>query len=443
MPLYPASLNASTVYPPVLRPPKWVEATSIVSHMQTSHGWTRSGSGSSSGLSNLNDTTAANFIMGTQCATISTTGTNGAGNLANLDSPTVSVNLTASMLRILVKVDDITHMGLLNVFAGDAGLTNYWKWQIQAGPVSNANYVSSGDWVWLHLNIGDAVSTGSPTTSALAFIRLQIQDDNTSNPVAAHWQAVEVIPNCLGTFANGLVSICFDDTYQSVWDYGRAKMAQYDYRATLFTISDVVGGSQRLTAAELALLQDQLGWEVSAHAYTDVDHAAADTGMSSPVLDADARNQKAWLNSNGFRGQGHAYPLGQFGTTTDAVSTTSILRRYWAYCRTTLGKSTPSGLGLRETFPPADPFKLRAQSAITTFAGSTYAPSSLTTSTTGDLDKAKAQGQWIILVFHKIVTGTPAATTEIAQSDFNTIIDGINSRSMTVLPIGDALRYYG
>lgn len=437
-------VDTATLLRPTLRMPQRPAPSSIVTHFQTGHGWTRTGSGSSSTASNLNDTTAANVAIGTQSVTIATTGTCAAGQYANVESPgTLTVNLTGGLLRVLVKIDDISHIGALNVFAGDATLANYYKWQIQLQPTPSTNIVTSGDWCWVTLNIGDAVASGTPPTSAIAKIALQVSDDNTANPVVAHWNGVEVVPNGSAIFPNGVVSLCFDDCWQSTWDYARPKLDQYGYAGTIYAITDYVGTFNKLTLAEMQTMQDQLGWEVTAHAFTGANHQLSATGMSASQLDLDARNQKSWLITNGFRADGYAYPLGQYGLTTDGVSTQSVLRKYFAYARTTLGKSAPNGVGLRQTFPSMDPWRLRAQSSISTFTPGGYAPANLTTATTGDLDKAKANAQWLILVFHNIVTGAPANVGEIAQSDFNAIVDGINSRGIPVLPVGDVLRYYG
>ena len=54
----------------------------------------------------------------------------------------------------------------------------------------------------------------------------------------------------------------------------------------------------------------------------------------------------------------------------------------------------------------------------------------------------QVSGDWLILCFHKIVTGTPAANDEISQTGFNTVMDAIQSRSIPVLPVSDVLRYY-
>jgi hypothetical protein len=96
----------------------------------------------------------------------------------------------------------------------------------------------------------------------------------------------------------------------------------------------------------------------------------------------------------------------------------------------------------RETWPPGDLYRLRRLSAISTASGG-YAPSSIIASTTGDLDKCKANKGWMILAFHKIVTSGVATTSDILQSDFDAIIDKIVANGMAVLPVGDALRYYG
>ncbi len=82
-------------------------------------------------------------------------------------------------------------------------------------------------------------------------------------------------------------------------------------------------------------------------------------------------------------------------------------------------------------------YRLRGISDISGAAGGTPA-SAFTTTTTGHLDRCKAQKSWLILVFHKIAA-SPSSTTEITQADFDSIIDGIASRSMACMAVGDVL----
>jgi hypothetical protein len=45
----------------------------------------------------------------------------------------------------------------------------------------------------------------------------------------------------------------------------------------------------------------------------------------------------------------------------------------------------------------------------------------------------------LILTFHKLVTGSATLTTECSQADFQSIMDGIASRGIPVLPVGDVM----
>jgi hypothetical protein len=46
------------------------------------------------------------------------------------------------------------------------------------------------------------------------------------------------------------------------------------------------------------------------------------------------------------------------------------------------------------------------------------------------------------LVFHKITTGAATVSTECSQADFQTIMAGIASRGIPVVPASDVYRLY-
>ena len=414
------------VYSPSRRLPKWPQPSAVLTQFQSGHGFTNNAGSTYT----ANDT--SDFIVGTQAAKIVTGGTGAAANVSKTGM--TAFDTTGKTIRLRLKVDDITHVAGVNLFLGTSNFATNYKWIIQGG-AAGSNLITSGEWVTVTLNWHDATTSGSPARSGLTDVRLQITDDGTA-PVTAHYQSVELIPDASSVFPNGVVSICFDDCWQSVWDLGKPRLDLYGYPATMYTIQDVLGVSTRLTLAELYHLQDRCGWEIASHAYTDEDHALSYTGMTAAQLDTDLRALKGWTLASGFRGgDGTAYPLGQYGLTTDAQSTTNVLRRYFNYARTTHSRT-------KETFPPGDPYRLRAISSISSFSGG-YAPTSLTTATTGDLDKAKANQSWLILVFHKISSGAATDTSTCSQSDFNSIIDAINTKSIPVIPVGDVLKYYG
>jgi polysaccharide deacetylase len=426
----PADLSipdVSALYPPAARTPRFVPPSSVITTMQSGHGWTSSGTGATF---NLNDTT--DFISGTQAAKLTTAGTGAQTNIRKF-AGTVP-DTTAKMFRIRIKVDDVTHLNELDFYLGSSSLANNYKWSFFIA--GGSAWITSGDWVTVTLSFADATTAGTVTRNNMTDLQLQAWDDNTGNPVTVHFQSVELIPDGSAVFANGVASICFDDSWSSPQSVGAfSKLDGLGLAATLFTITDQLGSANHLTLADLKTRVDRWGWESAAHSYTDVSHTATYTGLSAAALETDIRAQRAWLLANGIRStDGTAYPLGQFGKTTDNQPTQDLVRRYFSWARTTANRT-------RETFPPANPFRLRAISSISTFTGGTT-PTSLTT-TNGVIEKTATFKSWLILVFHKITSGAAGSTTECQKSDFDSIVDKLISSGVTVLPIGDVLRYYG
>lgn len=418
------------VYAPTQRMPRYVPPTSIVSILDSGHGWI-----GSSGFVSA-DTT--DYITGTQSIKITTSST----ATFRMEKTGLALDMTGMQWRLRLKCPDISNVNAINFkAASDTAYAHSHNWFIN-GTQGGSNHITSGGtnphegWVTVTLNYGDATATGSPNRAAIERIKVEIARTASPGEVTLQLDEVEVIPEP-SYFANGLVSVCFDDILESVWTLAQPKLAATGIRTSQYIISDQIGLSGRVKLAQLYTMQDQ-GHEIAPHAYTDADHTLSFTGMSSSQLEADLRLQAGSLRSLGFKGQGTAYPLGQYGLTTDGVSTIALTRKYMAYARTTSRGNNKTG----ETFPPGDPYRLRATSSITTFSGG-YAPATVLGTGNGSLDTTKANKGWMILVFHKIVTGAPASLSEIQQTDFNNIIDGIVSRGMTCLPVGEALAYFG
>lgn len=406
-----------------LRLPTFVQQSQILTTMQASHGWTNNAG------STLTANDTSDFVLGTQCARIVT---GGAGAQANLSKTGMaSFDASNKAVRLRFKVTDITHMAEIGCFLGSSNFTNFYKWSIQV--TGTSKFVQSGEWITITLNWHDATSSGSPNRAALTDARLFVIDDNTGNAVTVRWQSFELIPDGSSTWANGVISICFDDVYASQWTGAKPTLDARGYPATAYVIGDYIDTNGRLTLNQLKAMQDTSGWEIAGHASTGTNHTASYTGLPAATLESDIRTQRAWLNAKGLRGaDGTAYPLGQYGLTSDSLSTLDIVRAYWGYARTTHSRT-------KETFPPADRYRLRAISGISTFAGG-VTPSSITTATTGEIDKCKANKSWLILVFHDIVASGVAATTQILQSDFDAIISAIATAGVPVRTVADVLR---
>lgn len=478
----------------LLRPsqlvPSRLGAATVLEQFQAGHGWSAAvGSGA-------DDTT--DFALGSQSYKLTT---NGAGGTCTASKTGYAAfDTTAKLLRIVCKLSDSTLNAGLNIYLGASG-TNFatgWKWFVQgSNPTGTSSMVlTSGDWVTITLGWVDAQAQGSPGRS-MTDIKFTVAD-TAGTPLVLGMQEIALVPDGTSTFPKGVVSICFDDSWQSVWDHARPRLNLYGYAASMYTIQDTVGTAGRVTAAELLTLQEQTGWEIAGHAYLDADHATRYPPMAAAgTLDADLRNMKQWLVNQGFRGaDGTASPGGQYDEPT-----LKVLRRYFGYHRTTVSRT-------KETFPPGDRYRLRAISTVGPSNGG-YPVSNLTTASTGVLDLLAANGGWLQLCFHRIipdvvsavVTGTTAvvtfaaahpfgtgdtlflagftpaglngsftvtsktsttatvsgipggttnatvqgtataSTTDCDKAGFVAVIDAINAKGIPVLPVGDVLRY--
>jgi peptidoglycan/xylan/chitin deacetylase (PgdA/CDA1 family) len=413
-------------------------ASSYIQNFQAGHGWTASGVASSS----LND--SSTFVRGTQCATVTSSGTGSNGNLQKFGQG--AFDLTGKAVRLILKLDTTTHVSSVNFYVGTSSLSSYFKWKLW-NVTASSSMMQAGEWVtvtlqWADVNAASGTftisSTGVPSvTSGFTDMLFQVIDD-AAGTVTAHLQSVEIIPDTKVTFPSGVVSITFDDSWQSVHDNARPVMDSYGYRGTTYTIADYIGTSGRLTLPQLRSVQDLSGWEVAGHAYTNANHATRYVNLTAQQVDDELRNLKAWLASNEFTSDAFAYPGGQFGPTTDGVPVDQLVGRYF-----NTGRSI-NYLNTTEMFPAAMPRRMRALSSIGGFisAGDPANVAKLT-GTGGLLDRCKNSGSWLILTFHQVITGSETDSTQCSVANFQTVMAAINSRGIPVLPVGDVVRNYG
>jgi peptidoglycan/xylan/chitin deacetylase (PgdA/CDA1 family) len=406
-----------------LRLPTFAQPSQILTELQSGHGWTNN-----AGSTIATETT--DFIRGSQSVKITTGGAGAQANLSKTGMSSFDASNKAVRLRFKV-LSGFSNMAEIGFFLGSSSFANFYKWSIQV--TASSRYVQPGEWCTITLSWHDATSSGTPNRAALTDGRFYVIDNNTGNQVAVLWQSAELVPDGSATWANGVISICFDDVYASQWTGAKPTLDARGYPASAYVIGDYIGTAGRLTLSQLQTLQDSSGWEIAGHASTGTNHTASYTGLTAASLESDIRTQRAWLNSKGLRGaDGTAYPLGQYGLTSDSASTLDIVRAYWGYARTTHSRT-------KETFPPADRYRLRAISSISTFSGG-VTPSSITTATTGEIDKCKANKSWLIMVFHDLTAGAPAATTQCQQSDFDAIVAAIAAAGVPVRTVADVLR---
>ncbi|MFI0939134.1 polysaccharide deacetylase family protein [Streptomyces sp. NPDC021020] len=417
--------------------PAWRPALTSF-QFQSGHGWSTNGTASN----NLNNTTG-DGVRGTQYASITTDTAQGQANLKKFAMP--AFDLTHKAIRLICRVSDVTKLGSLNFYVGTSSVANNFKWRLwEVSATSQLG--SSNEWItltfgWSSLNAASGSytmsSTGVPSTTT-GFTDMQVQAvGTTGNAVTLDVQAIEIIDGTTTTFPNGVVSIVFDDGSQSIYDYARPAMDTYGFQGTNYVIVGNLGTSGVMTSAENKALQDFSGWEIGLHAYSGVVHDNRYSSYTAAQVDDDIRHGKEWLVRNGFRGEAIAYPGGDYQRTTDGVGIDSIASRYFSTGRTILFQ----GGFPTETFPAGMPMRMRAVSSISSTQTGANNPANMVASG-GLLDKCQLNGGWLVLVFHKIVTGTASVATECSQSDFQTIMAGISTRGIPVVPVSDIMRLH-
>lgn len=419
---------------PVTRRPAWRSA-SWSQIFQTGHRWSAKGSGVAK--SNLNDKSI--FIKGTQSVTVTTAGNGQQAALRRTGMP--AFDLKGKMLRLTFRFDDVTHLSNIHFYAGTKTLANSFNFLVHAHGQTQ-NMVQSGEWVTLTIGWPDLFAAGGSfsisrlgvpsTTTGFTDMQFEVHDDG-SGSVTYHLQAIEIIPATSATFPRGIISIVFDDSYQSAYDLARPVMDTYGHRGTLYTIAQNIDTSTYLTTAELQNLQAISGWEIAGHAYTSAAHSAGYQTLTASQVEDEMRFLRAWMLSKGFSMDSFAYPRGFFNLTTDGVPIDQICSQYFSTGRTILIDST-------ETFPPAMPYRLRSRSGISSAPGATAV--SNITKTGGPLDRCHNDQSWLILTLHQIVTSGVTANTQLLQSDFKTLLTAISSLNIPVLPVSDVIRNF-
>ncbi len=434
-----ASAHFAPVGPPSVVPE--LTKASWSQNFQKGHGWTPTGGNVQKAV--LNDTTE--FVRGTQSVSLTTAGkaTEEGANadqagLERLGGP--PVNLKGKALRLIFKVSDVNRLRWINFYVGTKSLANAYRWRVHTHQ-KGQNWVQSGEWVVVTLQWGDLnAAAGAFTMNAarVPSVRAGFTDmrfsviDAGQGPCTVRLQAVEIVPDTNSTHPNGLVSITFDDSWQDVFTNGRPLMDKYGFRGTTYTIADQIGTGGKFTTAQLRAVQDKSGWEVAGHSYQGAVHAARYSGVTAEAVDKDAGALRRWMTENSFESESFAYPGGQFDRTTDGHSVESIVQRYFSTGRSIIAEDN------RENTPPPMPMRLRSLTGISSTQKGLSNPATLV-GRGGLLDRAHGAGGWLILCFHRVVTTTPANSSECSRDDFEKIMKAIRSRGMEVKTVGEVM----
>lgn len=374
----------------------------VITSFASGHGWTNPLPGT------LTDDTAT-YLSGTQSVRLDVTNSSAAAEKAGL-----GLDMTGRYFGLWVKVADLTTLDQINIYAGPSGLSAYWVWTLLRG--TSTYTARSGEWVLLAAPWPGTV-VGSPTRSAIDTIRVRAAA-KSGQTISVNVDKVVSFPEP-SEWPSGVCSIMFDDGKSS--QYTAAKtMAKYGFSATIGIIPDSLDEPTFITSAQLREMVQMYGWEVVVHGEPTL------PSLSASELTEELASAKQYLIDNGFAGPGidhYTYPGGQ----NNAAVITELSKTY-------VSARTAYDVVQAETWPPTDRYKIRCIPGITSHAGG-VTPSAVASAVT----LAMANKWWIILVFHNVVSGSTTATTEITQADFETVLAGLVTAGIPVVPYTEVL----
>lgn len=386
----------------------------IFQQFQAGHGYEKS-----EGTGTLSEDTA-DFVVGSQCLKFVTKGDEAFNRVRH---KTVGpYDFTGRDLRVTFKVEGLPHVNTFEIFLSSDNLsTNNVHYEIATRVQP---FAADGEWASVVISWGDLVNNfppGSIDRSKVNFVEFRMEDDK-SQAVTFRINEIAAVP----TAATGVVSIVFDDGWESTCTKGRAYMDRYGFRGTACIIRDVIGTTNYMSLAQVKALQDA-GWDICAHADTVENHNIGYSNLSDPVVEEEMRGIKQWLIENGLRKRDmFIWPKGLF-TASQMV----MARRFFNAVRGTTGGKGGSS-GAHEVFPPADEGHLRSW-----LVGN----SSTAANVEAALSECSAYKTWLILTFHRLIPGSPESENpELKESVFKEMIDKVNASGLAVKTVAEVLR---
>lgn len=383
------------------------------------------------GLTVSDDT--VDFMLGGSAMKFVTGGT-GASLLAtkNLSSP---IDLSEQVLVLAIKCDDFTKYSdfQIRLSADNFASANFDYCKPIFTSVSQ-RWVEGAKWAIITINRGALTSglgagqwnqngTGLADWKAVNSIRFKFVDTSGGNQMTIRINKVSYFKRP----KRGTLTLMFDDSRQTHYTIARPYMDKYGMRGTSCTIVESInsGSSAYMTPAMLKDLQASSKWDVMMHAFSNAAGVQAHTLGYDSLTAADGLldflQLKHYIRTHSYKGVDFlALPHGTWSANTNGTLNANpdvlgMIGQYLTACRTTYSQTW-------ETWPAADPLKIRAYS-ISGQNGDTAA------SILALIDEIVVNHKgWLVLNVHNLVASTLTGSTDFLISEFQTLIDGINTR---------------
>lgn len=329
-------------------------------------------------------------------------------------------DLREAHVRLVLKVDRLDLLDEVVLYLSSNDFASYETYRIARGPgAPDDTFATSGAWVSTTVPLGSPLArVGQGTVDLGRVTGWQVGVvDAGAGPVTVWLNGLETIARP----PRGVVTLVFDDARDGVARYARPVLDRFGMRASVAVAADLVDAPGFMTLRELEAAARFSGWDVVAHQATALEGDTGFVGLDDAALAAELDAVRAWLVAHGFAaGAAHvAYPYGAF----DERVLGHVRARFAS------GRTIVRGLG-HETWPPADPYRIRALS-VADLDG----PAELRAA----VDRAARERSWLVLVFHQLVDGPPERPTEYAAADFAALVAHLATADVDVRPWSDVV----
>ncbi|MDF2048451.1 polysaccharide deacetylase family protein [Arthrobacter sp. Cr_A7] len=220
-----------------------------------------------------------------------------------------------------------------------------------------------------------------PAKAKTAMVTLVSHGDGTTNVRA--YSLIDVTKPGAPRWNQPLVSITFDDGWQSVYERALPLLDKHGFRSTQYVNASSIETPNFMTAAEVQQLH-QSGHEIAAHSYEHVDLTSIDTDR----LEEEMRKSEEALAAAGLGTDNLAPPFGRSDPQVDWYA-----GKYFDIVR-----GTEQGINTRQNLEPHD-LKVFYVTDETTSENLSEA-----------LTETAGMNGWLILVYHQIATPESTGT---------------------------------
>ncbi len=216
-------------------------------------------------------------------------------------------------------------------------------------------------------------ATFYPFLSAALFGKTITKSIDSREVLSSKASAQVHIPS--GVFKNPVITIAFDDGWESTYKYGLPVLDKLDFKATFYILSDSFSDMQYMSVAQVTSLKDQ-GHQIGSHTISHPNLSE----LSQTDLRYELMGSQRQLSAKFGQIQDFASPYGGYNDDTIA----EIQKLYRSHRTVTAGVNT---------FENYDIYRLKS-------------PNIKITTTTEEvaawIEQAKSNNGWLILTYHEI-----------------------------------------